>query len=445
MRANKILREEFEIEVERLKATYAAKEAAFKAEHDTLMNEYANIEQMNILCDCNKGDKAKTEPDDKNDAKFLKKELDAYKKRNTDIMKENSLLRGQIIGLTGANEQLSKNSITLSRKMDDLACKLKKSDPRNAKSSAALSTPKLANLNEKRLNKKRRQLNESSQLKNCTMTAINQINGDCNIKAVINELAAKIEQRSNSTVKMPNSSRSSVCDSKAQVETSISSKQFRVERTKSFKVSKNENEGLMKTLKERSNLVSLTSKVKSNIIKESINQNNTQTLAESNKWKCVYNEEQHSFGIFSLAAFEHYLISSSNVLKLWDINKRQVLNEIPVTNPRVLYVSNKLLISASEKQGAVVFYDLPNLEVVQTVETGLDAVRAIHVDDYYLFLGGSGNAGALQLWDLKTMTRIYEKEKGQDIFSILRKDAVVYYGGRNRCINRVNFDTMVSL
>lgn len=450
MRANKILREEFETEVGKLKATFEAKEAAFKAEHDSLIKGYANIEEMEILCECKRVDngKAKAEQlkdklDDKNDAKFLKKELEVYKKRNTDIMKENSLLRSQIIGLTGVNEQLSKNSITLSRKMDDLAFKLKKSDPKSGRSAAGLATPKLSSLNEQRLNKKRKLLNETSHLKNYTLTAVNQsmnqIKSESNTKASIDSLATSInavEHRSSSIIKMPNSSRTSVCDTKVHEGVSAVSRQ-RVERTRSFMASKSESEH-----KGVSTFVSLTNKLKSNV--KEVGQSSAQALAESNKWKCVYSEEQHSFGIFSLAAFEHYLISSSNVLKLWDINKRQTLSEIPVTNPKVLYVSNKLLISASEKQGAVTFYNLPSLEVVQTVETGLDAVRAVHVDDNLVFLGGSGSAGALQLWDLNTMTRACEKEKGQDIFSILRKDSVVYYGGRNRCISRVSFGTMVS-
>eukprot|EP00826_Nyctotherus_ovalis_P028060 TRINITY_DN22074_c0_g1_i2.p1 TRINITY_DN22074_c0_g1~~TRINITY_DN22074_c0_g1_i2.p1 ORF type:complete len:117 (-),score=22.95 TRINITY_DN22074_c0_g1_i2:59-409(-) len=110
------------------------------------------------------------------------------------------------------NEQLSKNSITLSRKMNDLAFKLKKSDPKNGKSAIGLATPKLSSLNEQRLNKKRKLLNETSHLKNCTLTAVNQsmnqIKCENSTKTSINSLAtaiSTIEQRSSSIIKMPNS------------------------------------------------------------------------------------------------------------------------------------------------------------------------------------------------------------------------------------------------
>ena len=66
-----------------------------------------------------------------------------------------------------------------------------------------------------------------------------------------------------------------------------------------------ENLNYTKVIKERSNFVTMSSKMKMNILKESMSSVNSgispQVLTESNKWKCVYKEEQHSFGIFSLA------------------------------------------------------------------------------------------------------------------------------------------------
>ena len=103
-----------------------------------------------------------------------------------------------------------------------------------------------------------------------------------------------------------------------------------------------------------------------------------------------------------------------------------------------------MLLSASEQQGSVMFYDLSNMSIIRTVETGLDAVRAIHMDKRIVFLGGNGSQGALQLWDVNAMTKLCEKEKqDKDIFSIFCKNSVIYYGGRNRCINRLNLDTLV--
>ena len=467
-RANKVLKEEFEAEINKLKVTFEAKEVAFKAERDLLIKgcqEEVNIEDMNVLTTTkNIANKNKDKMDDKGDSTFVKRELEDYKKRYTDIIKENSLLRNQIIGLTGENEKLSKSTITLTRKMDDLASKLKKAEPKPIRSIAGLSTPKILSLNEQRLNKKRKQINEKFTQKD--LESKNNVNSSTYISSKLSSKRSSqnIETKEISIIKNGNIETQHLSISRLHNELSFmseTSNETMILPLNEMTDNKNslapyrtkspfdENLNYTKVIKERSNFVTMSSKMKMNILKESMSSVNSgispQVLTESNKWKCVYKEEQHSFGIFSLAAFEHYLISSSNVLKLWDVNKKQTLAEIPVTNPKVLYVSDKLLISASEKQGSVAFYNLPSLEIVHTIDTGLDAVRAIHVNNNVVFLGGSGNVGALQLWDLNTMTKLCDKERGQDIFSILRKNSVIYYGGRNRCINRVNFDTMVVL
>lgn len=43
------------------------------------------------------------------------------------------------------------------------------------------------------------------------------------------------------------------------------------------------------------------------------------------------------------------------------------------------------------------------------------------------------------------MTKICEKERTQDIFSIYSKNEIVYYGGRNKGIYRIHAETMEPL
>ncbi len=169
---------------------------------------------------------------------------------------------------------------------------------------------------------------------------------------------------------------------------------------------------------------------------------------EHNKWKCVSSQEYHTLGIFSLASFDQYLISSSNVLKLWDINKKAVSAEVPNTPSKCLYVDTmrKILIGTGEQAGTLTFWNLPDLTPLATVDTGMKHVRALHVDGHILFVGGCCGTGALQLWDMNTMAKLCERERNpdSDIFSIFKKDSVVYYGGRNRCVNRLNLDSLVT-
>ncbi len=173
-----------------------------------------------------------------------------------------------------------------------------------------------------------------------------------------------------------------------------------------------------------------------------------QEAPEPSRWKCVSNEEYHTLGIFSLASFDQYLISSSNAVKMWDINKKAIATEIPNTVSKCLYVDvqRKLLIGNTEQTGTVTFWSLPDLASVATIETGMKIVRALYVDKHILFVGGcSSGSGALQLWDINTMTKLCERERSQDsdIFSIFKRGPVVFYGGRNRCINRLDLDSLV--
>jgi hypothetical protein len=140
IRANKILQEEFEAETKKLKEVFATKELAFKSERELLIK--ATTEDT-----VNK----KQKQDKSEETKFMKKELEDYKKRYKETMKESSALRNKVIELTGQNEKLSKNAVTLNRKVDDLATKLKKSDINK-------STTSLTSLNEQRLNKKKRMM-----------------------------------------------------------------------------------------------------------------------------------------------------------------------------------------------------------------------------------------------------------------------------------------------
>jgi len=453
---NEVLQNEFGAETKRLKEIFRTKELAFNSERDLLIKK-AQAESDSEVFNRKKKSIAKTDikttleapkdkvEDSKDTAKFLKKELEDYKKLNTNIMKENSLLRNEIIELTGENTMLTKNTTQLTRKVDELSLKLKKSD---LKSIGEQAPAKLSKLREQRMNKKglkvRSETSKGDKVKLCT-----SIDNPQKLEATTEELKFKDEsfasENSESasvkpiTTKLsPNLKSVSIMPSRTIQNEFLRKSNERSKFSSVYKSKLDPDDPLTKTLKK------MTSNDKFKA-KDGTMLNASSILSESSKWKCIHSEELHSYGIFSLASFDNYIISSSNTIKLWDINRSETVKEVLGTNAKTLYVGNKILISASEQQGSVIFYSLPNLEVVKTIETGLEAVRAIYVDKSILFIGGNGPQGALQLWDINTMTKLCDKEKSQDkdIFSILCKHSVIYYGGRNRCINRINFNTLV--
>lgn len=470
-KTNEVLQEEFDAETKRLKEIFTTKELAFNSERDLLIKK-AQTESAAEIFNRKKKSIAKIESkpaletlkdkaeDSKDASKFLKKELEDYKKLNTNIMKENSVLRNEIIELTGENEMLAKNTTQLTRKVDELSTKLKRSD---TKSAGERTPAKTSKLREQRMSKKALKedpkLSRASQAKLCTSVD----NLQKSVTTMVSEEAKAKDESLNFGLEFgsesPEPSSVRVAANKlspdfqpvsimpAKVNEFLRRSNERSKFASVYRGKFENDDPTAKALKKAS--IIGNDKFKASVIKDGNMLSSSPTLSESSKWKCIHNEELHSYGIFSLASFDHYLISSSNVIKLWDINRTTTAKEIAGTNAKTLYVipNYKLLMSASEQQGSVIIYGLPNLEVVKTIETGLEAVRAIYVDKSIVFIGGNGPQGALQLWDMNTMSKLCDKEKSQDkdIFSILCKRSVIYYGGRNRCINRINFNTLVSL
>lgn len=518
-KANIVLQEEFKSELLKQQELYAAKESLLKTELENLKGIDSSVDMLQNFTKNVSNDSGKEKNEENNlkdfnkdSAKFLRKELEECKKRNTDIMKENSVLRNQIIGLTGQNEKLSKNTINLTRRVDDLSTKLKKTVEINTpiipvKPQMPISiTPKLVSLKEQRLQKKTKlsqrtsltrginekldKKSESEDLGSIPNKQIEEIKDDASIvtTAVSEEIKLDNEKIANNYKSANSLSRASNVGLKTNTAKLVMCKPSSNKSTRSKYaiatedlIPKPDNKRPMtaadavrskspvdyrtednfaffqRGVKERSNTINTPDKPKvagrdslTPITIAPYNESQQQqNNHETSKWKCVHSEEYHSLGVLSIAAYEHYLISSSNVIKMWDINKKSTISELPVPNAKILYPlpDFKMLISATEQHGTVTFYSLPSLEIIQTIETGMDAVRAINIEKNIVFIGGCGSVGALQLWDLNTFTKLCEKEKNsdKDIFSVLCKNSVIYYGGRNRCINRINFDNLVSL
>lgn len=398
-------------------------------------------------------------------------------------MKENSNLLNKILDLTRENDNLSKNANKLNRKVDELSCKLKK-DPNNPKpvNKAEAKEPsfplKLMSLNEKRQSRKKnhaenystshatprqKEVTDSNpeQITEIIKEAVDSIKDTSEIKINPAPLIKAEIQATPATVptQQIRSSKLIVCKPKV-TKNSLEAKIRELKRPttpvhdrEATQIEENKKVDVWTKLAfERASSTSSAVKNKSPISSPKIKAEPSDLsfvplIDESAKWKCVTSDEYHSLGIFSIASFEQYLISSSNILKIWDINKKIATAELPNTISKCLCVDpvRKMLIGTTEQNGGIQIWSLPGIEYITTLETGLEHVRTLFLDTNTLFVGGSGSAGALQMWDLNLMSRLYEKEKGtdKDIFSIFHQNSIVYYGGRNHSISRMNSLTLV--
>ena len=455
IKANKILQEEFESETIKLKQVFEAKEAVLNNERELLLKATADAN----IAKKQKQDQTKTEENDS--TKFMKKELEDYKKRNTEIMKETSTLRNKIIELTGENEKLSKNTMNLNRKVDNLSMKLKKTDTNKP--------AKITNLNEQRLNKKKRMQTKDKQAgtsvnisyrtsdslnsKRCSQAKIKvpeEIKENETDK-LITEIPKKTSAINKTQMRGPTSLKATtaklvMCRPTASSSFYTSLDDQLEQNTKKAIVSTTR---CVSPLDPHENNIPITT-TKSSVLspnKLQIARSCTSLLSakKTGRWKCVHSEQIHDFGISSIVSFEDYLISSSNMIKLWDIQKQVIVAKTPVANSKILYMlpNLKLLITASEQSGSVSLHNLHTLETVHTFETGLDSVKTIYGNDNYICIGGNGNIGSVQVWDTNAMTMLHSREANNDIQAVMHRKNILYYGGQNCCINRFRTDTLV--
>lgn len=394
---------------------FAAKEQAYRDELQVLMKEdtkksLAGAESRN------KSEFPKEKWEGVKDS-FLKKELDECKKRNTDMIKENSALRNKLIEISGQNETQSKTIAGLNRKLEDLNSRLKKNETANKPPA------NIANLNELRMSRKKQQVRNSD--------LVNK-----SVEHLPKEEYKRNMDETSDTIKIKKLNESSISKTVGLKSTTA--------RLIMCKPSAQDTLGIAEDSTDTTSKRYIQSTTRNTILI----QKKPVEVKKETAWKCIHTESL-SCKISSLASFDQYLISSSSVIKLWDINKRVNIAETAVESPHILfaYDSQKVLIAANEQGGELSFYLLPGLELIQTIETGLSSVKALYADKNILFVGGSGDVGALQLWDVRTMARLSAKEKdtGNDVHSILTKKATIYYGGSNKCVNRVSLDTLVIL
>jgi WD40 repeat protein len=110
---------------------------------------------------------------------------------------------------------------------------------------------------------------------------------------------------------------------------------------------------------------------------------------------------------------------------MWDIESRKVISDVGgqhlagYVRSVVVDPERRLMMTACEKN--ITIWDMVNMEVVSTLKGHKDDIRTLYMADGVLFSGGKSNANSssLFIWDLRSSQAVDEKERNQDILSIV--------------------------
>ena len=148
--------------------------------------------------------------------------------------------------------------------------------------------------------------------------------------------------------------------------------------------------------------------------------------------------------------------AAARSLKIWDVSQMKLLSDlsdrIGVIKAIAFWKERNLLMTAAEKQ--IMMWDVVSLTNVGTLKGFKEEIKALHFvpEKQLLFAGskGSNQSGGLLVYDLRKTgnSPIYEREKSQDVFSLMSTGSHIFYGCRNHnvypfCLN--TFTTMQSL
>jgi len=172
---------------------------------------------------------------------------------------------------------------------------------------------------------------------------------------------------------------------------------------------------------------------------------------ESMNWKCHTNiEGAHSSPIYCATSLGNMLYSSGyKTFKVWSLDAITCISEVLAHSSYikniVVWHEKNILATAGDK--IISLWDLVSLQNIANLKGHKDDIKAITASENLLFSGGKGSAtnSALLVWDLRNMSPIEEKEKDQEIISMVHHNRILYYGNQNHQIRGVNLTNMQSL
>ncbi|KAL4483969.1 hypothetical protein ABPG72_013975 [Tetrahymena utriculariae] len=170
------------------------------------------------------------------------------------------------------------------------------------------------------------------------------------------------------------------------------------------------------------------------------------------KYECLAKiNDAHTGQVFCVESHENFLFSTSvKSLKIWDLETLKCVSDIQAHNHFVkglaILEQEKWIATACDKY--INIWDMISMQKVCTLTGHNVDIKQLYVDqNHILYSAGKGlnNFGALVTWDIRKQQVIDEREKNQDIFSILPYNNIIYYASRDHYVRRINMETNLSI
>lgn len=202
------------------------------------------------------------------------------------------------------------------------------------------------------------------------------------------------------------------------------------------------------TVGPRMSLNSTMSELNSSMQATSFQKELQTIISNQNKWDCHEIKDAHQDKVLCLASFGNMICSTSaKFMKLWDIENKSKISEIRAHEGYIkglaICSDKKFIATSSDK--AIKLWDVRDMQQIHSMSQLKDTINTLYiVNDLYLLSGGKGSAtvSALYAWDLRQPNYpLYEEsEKNQDIFTMIEYQGMLYYGGRNHIVRRVDLN-----
>ncbi|KAL4435321.1 hypothetical protein ABPG74_022804 [Tetrahymena malaccensis] len=170
------------------------------------------------------------------------------------------------------------------------------------------------------------------------------------------------------------------------------------------------------------------------------------------KYECLAKiNDAHTGQVFCVESHENFLFSTSvKSLKIWDLETLKCVSDIQAHNHFVkglaILEQEKWIATACDKY--INIWDMISMQKVCTLTGHNVDIKQLYVDqNHILYSAGKGlnNFGALVTWDIRKQQVIEEREKNQDIFSVLPYNNIIYYASRDHYVRRINMETNQSI
>jgi len=171
-------------------------------------------------------------------------------------------------------------------------------------------------------------------------------------------------------------------------------------------------------------------------------------IEESTNWKCQATmKSTHNSSIYCVSSLGNMLYSSGyKTFEVWSLDSITCISEIQAHSSYIksiaIWPEKNLLATACDK--VISLWDLVSLQNVGTLKGHKDEIKTLTVCNDLLLSGGKGTStnGGLFVWDLRSLNPLEEKERDQEISSMVTHNGVLYYGNQNHQVRSLKLSNM---